>query len=96
MSTEDERGGMPDFVTFTQIADRLNELGLVSRPITRQGVRYIADHDPDWPIPRERWISAGRAWVMDWKPVEKFFRERDKPRGRGGATKGDESEKPEQ
>jgi len=87
MNTDDERGGMPDFVTFTQIAERLTELGLVSRPITRQGVRYIAEHDPDWPIPPEQWIRAGRAWVMVWDPVEKFFREREKPRGRGAAEK---------
>lgn len=100
MSTDDEKGGMPDLVTFTEIAERLNERGLVARPITRQGVRYIADTDPDWPVPPEEWLRAGRVWLMRWEPVEKFFREREKPRGRGAAEKTapkvDESEKPEQ
>lgn len=83
MTEADKKGGKPDFATFTQIAERLNELGLVSRPITRQGVRYIADHDPGWPVPKEEWIKAGTAWLMDWNPIEKFFRERTTPRGRG-------------
>lgn len=83
MQTDDERGGMPDLVTFTEIAKRLNERGIIDKPITRQGVRHIADTDPDWPVPPERWIKAGRAFLMHWEPVEKFFREREKPRGRG-------------
>lgn len=82
---------MPDFVTFTQIANRLNERGLVSRPITRQGVRYIADHDPDWPVPQDEWMKLGSAWVMPWEPIEKFFRERTTPRGRGPAEKADDT-----
>lgn len=99
MSTDDEKGGMPDLVTFTEIAERLNECGMVSRPITRQGVRHIADTDPDWPIPREQWFKAGRTWLMRWEPIEEFFRNRDKPRGRGAAVmprERDETEKPEQ
>ncbi|MFJ4925320.1 hypothetical protein [Streptomyces sp. NPDC088736] len=87
MTTDDEKGGLPDLVTFTDIAKRLNERGLVSRPITRQGVRHIADTDPTWPIPPERRLKAGRVWMMEWGPVEKFFREREKPRGRGAAEK---------
>lgn len=100
MTTDDEKGGMPDLVTFTEIAERLNERGLVSRPITRQGVRHIADTDTDWPIPPERRLRAGRVWMMEWGPVEEFFRNREKPRGRGAAEKAgpevDEPEKPEQ
>ncbi|PAU46568.1 hypothetical protein CK936_23515 [Streptomyces albireticuli] len=77
-------------MTFTEIAQRVNERGLVSRPITRQGVRYIADHDPNWPTPPGQWIKAGSAWVMLWEPIEKFFSERT-ARGRGPVTRPAES-----
>lgn len=73
-------------VTFTEIARRVSEQNLISRPITRQGVRYIADRDPNWPIPPERWMKIGNAWAMPWEPVEQFFRERTK-RGRGASSK---------
>jgi hypothetical protein len=100
MSTDDERGGMPDLVTFTEIAKRLTERGIIEGSITRQGVRHIANTDPDWPIPPEQWLKAGSAFVMRWDPVEKFFREREKPRSRGPAKKASpesgEAEKPEQ
>ena len=91
MTDDDKKGGMPNFVTFTQIADLVNELELVSRPITRPGVRYIADHDPDWPVPRDQWMKIGSAWAMPWAPIEKFFRERTAPRGRGPAPKADDA-----
>jgi hypothetical protein len=100
MNTDDERGGMPDLVTFTEIAQRLTERGIIEGSITRQGVRHIADTDPDWPIPPEHWIKAGRAFLMHWDPVEKFFREREKPRRRGPGKKSSPepggAEKPEQ
>lgn len=69
-------------VTFTEIAKRLTARGIVEKPITRQGIRHIAETDPAWPIPPERWLKIGNAWAMDWGPVEKFFRERD-TKGRG-------------
>ncbi len=68
-------------VTFTQIAQRLMERGIVGS-ITRQGVRHIADTDPDWPVPPDQWLKIGNAWVMDWNPVEEFFRNRE-TKGRG-------------
>ncbi|MFF7023018.1 hypothetical protein ACFY97_18695 [Streptomyces klenkii] len=90
MAAGDKEVEKPDFVTFTEIANRVNERGLVSRPITRQGVRYIADHDPEWPTPPEQWIKAGSAWVMLWGPIEEFFRERTR-RGRGAVPKPSDS-----
>lgn len=85
MADDDERGGAPDFVTFTQIAARLTERGIIEGSITRQGVRYIADTDPEWPVPSEQWLKIGNSWAMPWAPVEKFFRER-KVRSRGPDT----------
>ena len=82
MTDDDERGGTPDFVTFTQIAARLVERGIIEGSITRQGVRHIADTDPDWPVPPEQWLKIGNSWAMPWPPIEKFFRER-KVRSRG-------------
>lgn len=82
MPDADGRSGTPDMVTFTEIARRLNAREIVSRPITRQGVRHIAETDPAWPVPRERWLRIGNAWAMDWKPIEEFFRSRT-TRGRG-------------
>lgn len=82
MPDADEGGGIPEMVTFTEIARRLNAGDYLSRPITRQGVRHIADTDPSWPVPRERWMRIGNAWAMPWKPIEAFFQQRQ-ARGRG-------------
>lgn len=82
MDATNEGRAVPDLVTFTEIANRVNRAQITPRPLTRQGVRHIAENDPEWPIPREQWIKAGNAWLMPWPPVEKFFRER-KTRGRG-------------
>lgn len=41
-------------VGFTEIAKRLSARGIVEKPITRQGVRHIAETDPAWPIPPEQ------------------------------------------
>jgi len=82
MPDADEGGGIPDMVTFTEIARRLNAGGFVPRPITRQGVRHIADTDPGWPVPRDHWLKIGNAWAMPWAPIELFFRKRT-TRGRG-------------
>lgn len=83
MSAENE-GGLPDLVTFAEIARRLNEASTLTRAITPAGVRHIAHSDPDWPVPPDRWIKAGRMWLMPWPPVEEFFRNRRR-RGRGAA-----------
>lgn len=76
MPDDDKRGGVPDLVTFTQITNRLKERG-IEGSITRQGVRYIAETDPNWPVPAEQWLKIGNAWAMPWDPIEKFFRERN-------------------
>ena len=82
MAASDERRSIPEMVTFTEIAKRVTERNLVSRPITRQGVRHIAETDSDWPVPPEQWMKIGNAWAMPWEPIEEFFRQRD-VRGRG-------------
>lgn len=73
---------IPDMVTFTEIAKRLHERGIVEKKITRQGVRHIAETDPGWPIPPEQWLRIGNAFAMDWAPIEEFFRSRE-TKGRG-------------
>lgn len=85
MAAAEERGEIPEMVSFAEIARRVTDRGLVPRPITRQGVRHIADTDPSWPVPRERWQKIGNALVLPWPPVEQFFRERT-TRGRGPAA----------
>lgn len=82
MSSSGERREIPEMVTFTEIAKRVTERNLVSRPITRQGVRHIAETDPGWPLPPETWMKVGNAWAMPWEPIEEFFRNRT-TRGRG-------------
>ncbi|MFE9372273.1 hypothetical protein ACFYM2_21235 [Streptomyces sp. NPDC006711] len=82
MPDADRRGDFPEMVTFTEIARRLNAGDYLTRPITRQGVRYIADHDPLWPVSRESWLRIGNAWAVPWAPIEAFFRSRT-TRGRG-------------
>ncbi|WP_202507865.1 hypothetical protein [Streptomyces sp. SID1046] len=84
MSAENGGGGIPELVTFTEIAKRLNASDFMPRSITRQGVRHIADADPDWPVPPDQWMKIGNAWAMPWLPIEAFFRNRIR-RGRGAA-----------
>jgi hypothetical protein len=91
MPANDNGGGIPELVTFTEIARRVTDRGYVARPITRQGVRHIADNDPAWPVPPEQWIRIGNAWAMPWEPIEAFFRDRT-TRGRGPARKDDEQQ----
>lgn len=94
MSSAAERREIPEMVTFTEIAKRVTERNLVSRPITRQGVRHIAETDPAWPVPQEQWMKVGNAWAMPWDPIEEFFRQRTSrgrgpnrvPRGRAGGA----------
>ena len=59
MSAPEEGREIPEMVSFAEIARRVSDRGLVSRPITRQGVRHIADTDPEWPVPREQWQKIG-------------------------------------
>lgn len=84
MAADNERREIPEMVTFTEIARRVTAQSLVPRPITRQGVRHIAETDPSWPIPRESWMRVGNAWAMPWDPIEEFFKKRT-VRGRGPA-----------
>ncbi|GAX57289.1 hypothetical protein [Streptomyces olivochromogenes] len=84
MAAADERREIPEMVTFTEIAKRVTDRQLVPRPITRQGVRHIAETDPAWPVPAEKWMKIGNAWAMPWEPVEEFFKNRE-VRGRGPA-----------
>lgn len=80
--TADRNPTPTELVTFTDIARRVSELELTPRPISRQGVRYIAEHDPNWPVPRDQWVKIGNAWALPWEPIRVFFEQRTK-RGRG-------------
>lgn len=82
MKEPNERREVPEMVTFTEIAKRVTDRNLVSRPITRQGVRHIAETDPAWPVPADRWMKIGNSWAMPWEPIEEFFKRRE-VRGRG-------------
>jgi hypothetical protein len=72
----------PPAVTFQSGAALLVELGIVDR-ITHQGVRHIAENDPDWPFGEGRahpyWALAN-ATVMETKPFLEFFRKRERAR----------------
>jgi hypothetical protein len=82
MAASEERRQIPEMVTFTEIAKRVTQRNLVPRPITRQGVRHIAETDPAWPVPPDKWMKIGNAWAMPWGPIEEFFQNRE-GRGRG-------------
>lgn len=75
-----------DLISFSEAARRLNEGAYTTRPITKSGVLHIAKTDPHWPVPRDKWIKAGRAYLIPWEPVEEFFRNRTH-RGRGPGRK---------
>ena len=68
-------------VTFTDIARLAVELGY-AESLTRQGVRKMADTDPEWPVPAEQWLRVGNAWAMPWAPIKAYLAERQF-RGRG-------------
>lgn len=79
---EPEGRKQPEMVSFTDIARLVVELGIVDN-MTRAGVRRISLRDPSWPIKEEDILTFGQAKVMPWAPVEKFFREDYKAKGRG-------------
>jgi hypothetical protein len=71
-----EERELPPAVTFRSGAELLIDLGIVES-ITHQGVRYIADHSPDWPFGSGKdhsyWVIAN-ATVMATGPFLEFFR----------------------
>jgi hypothetical protein len=76
----------PPAVTFQSGAELLMELGIVDR-ISHQGVRHIAENDPDWPFGDGRghpYWKVANATVMETAPFLKFFRERDERRRQSG------------
>lgn len=84
---------LPPAVTFATGAELLIRLRIVDH-ITRQGIRYIAEHHPEWPFGVDRPYPYGRAQsalLMATEPFLEFFREHP-PLGRGP---GPRSRKPE-
>jgi hypothetical protein len=88
---------LPPAVTFQSGADLLMELKIVDS-ITHQGIRYIADHHPQWPFgpgKEHQYWTVANATVMATGPFLDFFRAHptasrgpDKqPRARGQARK---------
>jgi len=75
-----------DWVSFAQIARRIVEAGFVTS-MTGAGVKHIATHNPEWPVPRDDWRQAGHAWVFPWRPIEAFFRDVYVERKRGRAKR---------
>lgn len=72
----------PPAVTFQSGAELLIALGIVER-ISHQGVRHIADNDPDWPFGDGRehpYWKVANATVMETGPFLEFFRERERKR----------------
>lgn len=87
---------LPPAVTFATGAELLMRLGIV-RHITRQGVRYIAEHHPEWPFGVDRPHPYGRAHtalLMATEPFLEFFRQHP-PLGRGPDPRPRESEEDE-
>ncbi|MEU9703014.1 hypothetical protein [Streptomyces sp. NPDC047981] len=76
------KNNLPPAVTFQSGAALLMQLGIVDR-ITHQGVRHIAETDPQWPFGDGRehpyWTLAN-ATVMATEPFLDFFRERGRAR----------------
>ena len=68
MPTEDQA----ELVTFREIARRVRQEGLAPT-MSHQRVSQLARTDPAWPIPREKWLRAGPAWVVPWAPVRAYF-----------------------
>lgn len=67
---------LPPAVTFRSGADLLIKLKIVES-ITHQGIRYIADHHPDWPFgpgKKHRYWTVANATVMATDPFLEFFR----------------------
>lgn len=77
--------GAEDLVTFTEIARRVVDQELAPT-MSQQRVSHLAANDPDWPVPRDKWLRVGRAWLVPWKPVQTYFENR-RPRA-GRPTRG--------
>lgn len=79
---------LPPAVTFTSGAELLTRLGIVDS-ITREGIRYIADHHEAWPFGPDKpfpYGKAGKAVLMATDPFLDFFRTvYQQPHRTGGA-----------
>ncbi|CAM5501657.1 MULTISPECIES: hypothetical protein [Streptomyces] len=67
---------LPPAVTFTSGAHLLMQMGIVES-ITREGIRYIADHNEAWPFGPDKpfpYGKAGKAVLMATEPFLDFFR----------------------
>ncbi|MEU6979600.1 hypothetical protein [Streptomyces sp. NPDC046371] len=82
-----EKPPMPPAVTFKSGAALLMDLGIIES-ITHQGLRHIAENDPEWPFGDGRkhpyWTLAN-ATVMATEPFLEFFRNREHARRSKGA-----------
>ena len=77
----------PPAVTFQSGAELLMELGIVAR-ISHQGVRHIAENDPDWPFGDGRdhpYWKVANATVMETTAFLEFFRDRERRRRQSGS-----------
>jgi hypothetical protein len=75
----------PPAVTFQSGAELLVQLGIVDR-ITHQGVRHIAENDPEWPFGDGRkhpYWKVANATVMETEPFLEYFRRRGRNRRHG-------------
>lgn len=86
MADSQDKEDIPPMVTFTSGAQLLVRLGVVPN-MTREGVRKIANTDPQWPFGPDRehqYKKIANAQAMDTAPFLAFFRAR-RVRGRGPA-----------
>ncbi len=82
--SQDDRRELPPMVTFRTGAELLVQLGIVES-MTREGVRKIANTDPEWPFGPGRphdYQKIANAQAMATGPFLDFFQARQ-VKGRG-------------
>ncbi|MCP2309247.1 hypothetical protein [Kitasatospora paracochleata] len=55
--------------------------------MSKQRVSQLADRDPDWPVPRDKWQQVGRYYFLPWEPVKAYFEQREQEARHGVSFK---------
>ncbi|MFB7359576.1 GIY-YIG nuclease family protein [Streptomyces gardneri] len=66
--------GSFEWLTFGETARRIVKEGF-SASMSRNRLMYLAENDPQWPVPRSEWRYIANAWLFPWELVAAYFRE---------------------
>lgn len=62
-----------EWLTFGDTARRIVASGFYSS-MSRPRLMYLAENDPEWPVPRAEWRYLAGAWLFPWQLIDAYLR----------------------